>query len=1286
VIGTPPATRPRRRLLGVAFVVVLCLATALAGAAVPALAAKPKHHRGPGPKAVILAPKREARTAGTTLTVRVRASTKVNFQASVAGTDVTRRFHRRGGLFEATLRRGRDYQLGENVLAVSVGKGRRLPTTVAFVSLKQARGLLKVTKRAAHGARPLRFEIHATAPLAGMKVTVDGRRYPIGEPGSRRNWTVAIGASDGAHFGANTIVVAAERQDSTRFDREKVHFQIGRGAPLAGAGADETTRTGRAVTLHGGSTMAGSRHGSLLYRWKIVQKPHGSHARIANGTSPKASLLPDLPGSYKVRLVAARVSGKVAAEEKEAGKTATASSTETAAQPTCLEWASTPLIPAGSSSGGSTSGGSASAGAAEPVTPLTPAEGGGESESETSSGPFDPLEAPVCVTPIGELTPPPLPPEAALSLSADEVEVQASPTESPMGWSVETLADDGSIRVGPQTFAKENGWVHMVVLNQGSLIPVQPVGAWKTSNKVFQLSEAAQFQYDVEHTTEEEVVILSGMGLAQQTPPVGAEEALGKALSSLGVPSGENQNLEAAVESGRWSAIGTHAQPGRTYTNVHGLGEQTIEGMPPTLAGSLNGWMQSVLTNGYAYVSPEAIPFDTKAEGSSANVNVIEVGGEKATSGTIPNGTLALHIAVFNVENTGGKPTVAANYTDVINGSNNNPPGVEAAAKQLEEWRLKPENVLILMQTVGEETVGPNTRPWASKYWVDDALIPPNQRGLLEWDKQAYLGAKNEAELEDKQAERWNPGFPTVAGQVGELTSEAGHDLVGIFGGGNPTAEVTRLTMVAENHPETTESNYVNGYAAPSPGRLDGILVRNARGGLQVENASALPLTTTNTFREVAFAPATTPWPDSEGKENEAALKFFAERIWPTEDFKTPREAYVKKVNNDWDQIEAKLQKVKYVAAEGFELKTFTAVKQQLETEMNDMAAVTKAMSIWRELFGEEKIAAYVNAQSIGAKLIEQIEKEAKKKPKAEAEIDPEEVISEALYITSDLAGFPETTEFLKLPEIISMVSSGMGLANAVTPESPEEAEGPNSSLIRANATNLGTTLFKHFEGASKSLEHFEGIFASNWGKLKKAGEYSDDEWSFETEVKELLGQSLAVATEQQLYEGLLPMAYTQWVISPYFTKYMTSGPQTPGQNYKCIHFHTVTETPTVYPFKDAAEGSLSTNIYRPWDPPGSNESPSQQFTVPFTIRSLKSDEDPPEVIKSEYSETEDLIEIHHGGANAPASLVNPLFAPINKGEAEPNFPKSLGINKTAFYANFGGGPNEWKRIICAQG
>src|SRR6202012_5680023 len=95
------------------------------------------------------------------------------------------------------------------------------------------------------------------------------------------------------------------------------------------------TRSGRAVSLNADATKAGTRKGSLLYRWKIVKQPRGSRAQIVDPTSSTARLLPDLPGSYQVRLVAARVDAKGLRRAKAMETKATASAATTP-EPVCL--------------------------------------------------------------------------------------------------------------------------------------------------------------------------------------------------------------------------------------------------------------------------------------------------------------------------------------------------------------------------------------------------------------------------------------------------------------------------------------------------------------------------------------------------------------------------------------------------------------------------------------------------------------------------------------------------------------------------------------------------------------------------------------------------------------------------------------------------------------------------------------------------------------------------------------------------------------------------------------
>ena len=77
---------------------------------------------------------------------------------------------------------------------------------------------------------------------------------------------------------------------------------IGNAAPTAAAQPSATVvRIGTPVSLQGaGSTDP--ENDSLSYQWSLIARPVGSAAALKNATSVEASLVPDLPGDYRVTL------------------------------------------------------------------------------------------------------------------------------------------------------------------------------------------------------------------------------------------------------------------------------------------------------------------------------------------------------------------------------------------------------------------------------------------------------------------------------------------------------------------------------------------------------------------------------------------------------------------------------------------------------------------------------------------------------------------------------------------------------------------------------------------------------------------------------------------------------------------------------------------------------------------------------------------------------------------------------------------------------------------------
>jgi hypothetical protein len=1220
-----------------------------------AVAAQKSPRSGGVAKIEVLNPAEGKRVAGKAVAVRVDVSTRKGFRATVAGKDVTKRFQGKGGKLRAKLRVGRDLRFGENHLLVATGRGQaRRAKTAYFVVRRPARALLRVSATRTRSARtPVRVRLRVSKPVERLSLKLNDRRIRLGEPGERRSWVIALGADDGLRFGRNTVTASAERSGSGHFDRERRAIRLNRSAPLVGAGPDRSTRSGRAVVLDGGSTRAAGSRG-LAYRWKIVAKPQGSRARVANSTARVARLLPDLPGTYRVRLTAGPASAATLAAERRATATASAAP---ASQPTCLQ-------PPGS----------------------------GPSAARSAA---NPLAAPLCVTPVGDPTTPPLPLESRAGAAADEVEVTAGPTEAPIGWPISTIAADGSVRVGPQTFAKQNGWARLIVLGAQSLLPETNEEKWGKGEQVISLSNASQLAEKVE-ATKGQIVVITGMGQSQSQAPKAAEEALAKAISAFGVEPPPSSERAEIIKSGTWSAIGSRSEPGVTTLNLYGIAQQpTPEAGVATLPGSLNGYLQNVLVDAYAFVSPEFVPIDTRAAGSSSTVSVFEVGAETVTSLTIGNGSLGLHLAAFATDAASGLPKLAASGTYVIDDpySNTDQAGVKGAAETLQAWRESPHDLLIVMQSFGEEAVGPNTAPWGSQYWVNDGLLHPTSEGLNEWAGQPYLAIKHESELEQRLDRFWNPGYPTVAGQVGNLTGPVGHDVVANLGAGNPEVEVTKLTMVANNHPQNPAANYVRGFngkvsgsTGVAQGRLVGTLVRNSEAGWSVRAGSAAPTSPEALWKTVYAKP--TPWPLSEGAENKAAMTTIAKRLFGIRATDV-REEYVNARSAPWRSIKEELNAMHYEATDAYTVKTFRALQKQLETEIGYVAAVKEGLGEWKKIFTESSFAAFVEMDELSTRIVDIAIEDAKQREHQEVEVDAEAIISEALYTAADLVGFPEAYEEIHLAEMIGVLAGGFGLAEAASPETGEdggEADAESSAKIRATAGKLGKALAEHFEETAEALGHAENIIISDWGKLQEGSAASRELWAFSEQSEKVIRQAFSVSASQQLFEGLLPVAYQQWVVSPYFTVSNGSGPPLPGGKYACRQYTPAWKSEeTKHPFASEPAGGLSTAIYRPWNAPGASASPAVPYTTPYTVRALKSLSDKLKMSRIEYAEERYALTVSHDGSSPPSSLVDPLFESVSAKERHPNFPVKLGMNKAEFFAGYGGGPADWKRVICAQ-
>lgn len=1266
---------------GRATLAVCAVAAIATGAAMlPATAAA----RGPAPTRVeILSPSEGQRAQGGAVRVRVRVSTSRGFAATVDGRDVTRRFGpARDGVRTAVLTRGRDFATGRNRVTVAAGRGSaRTAASAGFVAQRRESRLLSLTDRLQRSKRtPLRVRLAVRKGASAVTLRLNGRRIPLDLDAGRRVQRVALGADDGLRYGRNRLVAVAHRDADGTTDRETRVVSVGRATPLVGAGPHRTTRPGRAVVLDGRSTKAPRRGARLLYRWRIVEKPAGSKAGVVRSTSPVARLRPDLPGTYRLRLVAAAAPRGTTGDGAPRPRARRAQSGLTCLAPPS---SSTPL----ERPDGGASEPLARPSQSTPPTPLSPAPG---------TGGFSPLSPPACVRPTGDPTPPLLPLEARPLAAVDEVTVTTLATLDPMGWPIQTIDARGNARVGPQTFFHNtSGWAKLLVLDQQSLRPVDntdPRTGWGSGEQLISASQASTLPSKVAKVDDEKIVVITGMGVANAGIDVNATStALAKAVATLGGVMPSTTRQQTAMRSGSWSVIGTPRSPTRTVTNLDGLTQADPRGSGGSLPGSLNGYMQVVTNDAFSYVSPEYVPIDTKATGSTNNQSVFSVGGRTYTSAYLGSGKLGLHVLVLSTDAPGAQLTPLDHQTFTLDDPYDTTyqAGTKAAAAMLQKWRSSTANALIVMQTFGEDGVAPWTAPGASASWLNDALLSPTDHGLDQWRGQPYVSAKSAADLAAKNDKLWNPGYPTVAGQVGNLTGQVGHDLVANFGAKNPDFEITRLTMIANNQPYDPSENYVDGWAAPKEGRVVGTLTRSPQGQLELQASAPVDTFGGSSLWEEAFA-APTPWLMSTTPRQRAAMAYIADMLWPGQGVTDVRTQYVEKQSDTWSDIAGpyRLGLIEYHDGLGFDRPTFDALKRQVGIEMTDVDIVVKAIGNWQAILGSSSVSGYVNLERVASTAAAQAIEDSKKRSKASASVDPLEIISEATYVAADLLGFPEATAEIKMAETIGTFASVFGFADSVFPhdESGERPEGPDISMIYAKADDLGAAIMGRFRDTGDSLDHLGDIYVSDWGKLQKAADAAQGPWAYGTIARSQMEQSLTVSAARETYQALLPITYQQWVVAPWQTISNPSGPQPPGQRYACIDYRPAYESNgTVHPFGGDSAGSMLLMNYRGSGAPASTTPPAVPYSVGYTLRALKSKANPLELQKVDLNDNGAYgITIEHSGSNPDGTMIDNLFAPLNPGD-RPYAPTSLGMGKTEFYAEYDQGAPSWKRMICAQ-
>ena len=637
-------------------------------------------------------------------------------------------------------------------------------------------------------------------------------------------------------------------------------------------------------------------------------------------------------------------------------------------------------------------------------------------------------------------------------LGSDEVEIAVTPTDDPMGVPVETITANYGVRIGDKTYQRTSVWLRILVLDETTLTQL--------SNTAYGETDLARAKAQINALSGDEIVIMVAWLPKQFDYPTRwypkrcdslfDRKGFLELIASVGGVA-ETPDGWATMANSQFSLIGRKGLGA-------GLAWQN-SGDPPTLylpqlpgqAGSLNSYFQMVDGNAYSFVTPQALAIDTEAQGSDGYThNTIKLGDRSFNSALIDNGMTAAQLVVldfglalvanatFIIYNSGA---VDGDAGDPARGAYGH--GVKGLAAALEHFnRNYPGNTLIILQSFGQGQLWGNT-PAGSPSWVNDDVQSIN---FPSWDGRVFVaqdGADNPANALYRV---WNPGYSTVAGQVGVLTSGAGHDIVAAFGyeqynAGTPNGG---LTVVGSSHQYDGRRNFVQGqtFNVTSRPRLVGTLVRTRQWQWTVETGSATDVFDVSRLWQMAFG-ASKPWPFADGAGHVVAMAQVASALWGQADV---RPQYVLRKSADWDGLAATVAGMRYAPSGAYTEAEFNELRDQLTKEMRYVAAIKNIVTQWQNIFRDNSFSGYVDLQAIARAVIADAMANAGRHAQETAGLDWLGIIGYSLAVAESILAFTPVGEFTAP---LGIVANVLGLASILT---TDHGEAARAGRIRARS------------------------------------------------------------------------------------------------------------------------------------------------------------------------------------------------------------------------------------------
>jgi hypothetical protein len=916
------------------------------------------------------------------------------------------------------------------------------------------------------------------AKLNGVAI---GERFGVNLKRRRRY----LGASlvDGLRRGRNTLVVWVRRRDGD-YRRARVRFVVSHRKPMASAGRDLRVAAGTSLELHGrvslpqqaaasqvGTSPAG---GGTEVEWSLVAAP--ARSELEPLTTPLATIGPaqsELSGLEEAETLSPVFTPDVPGLYK-LQMTATSAVGTSTDEATVYAVPPTPLVAleteAKASGGGAQPG--SQVGTAFLPAPYLDTTGGTGSYSGTTGG---------------------------VQYKAILQVVALDRSTTALKWN----------RTYGLCQSAGSGGAYVCRIGEKGAVAEAQVGAPVPAKLGEELAALGN---------EALVVVAShgsgGAGMEWAAPD--ESKFVEANLAAIGFPKESDPEIGAQITAAKAGELAGVGVPGLSQ------GEATLTAGAGT--GGLVGYLtpdSSVPTPHYGFISPQRIPFDTRAAsacnaaGCSVTQRIGEGPGATEVKGTVPANEGGFLVAGYNrltLAPIESKTFVTAISYEEAEG--NHGPGrfaLEAMSAYVSELAKKQAIVMVTS---------------------------------IHGDKQA------KKVLYTPNTPNWGKLLSAVAG-VGGTREEL------IAGGTTAGADYSLVGAAKLAEGEGTESSSAGA-------RLRGFLVPDHDSIYRQEAVNPAAAPNKLLMNTILSTPGSEPWPDENRPEVMAAMSWIGTqtKLLGTR----PRFSYWTKLTTSALAGEAleEVNRVKFERGQGFKIRAFEAAIGDLKTELPLVKSTRAYMEELASPAGGGS-EAWEKAFTINAELKDLLTK-LKEKGKATAELLS--LVSQVFQLATTIDGFPEAASFVKFIELAVIAGESGQSFFGTNYDGSESKPG-----IEVEAAKLGEELVKQAKANEKSFARFGDILVSDWSKLQLVGKYGGcnpegscgragefAELAYDPQMAETAKQATTEGFERELYTRLVPLAFPIWKTEPETALTATKL----DKHYYCRDFS--------YPFEGAPE------------------------------------------------------------------------------------------------------------------